>query len=67
MRPNPETFRNLSCDGKEKFPNHGSAALAVRHQNRSKRDRVRLEAYKCDFCDGFHVGKPRKRKIRVKW
>jgi hypothetical protein len=37
----------------------------VRHETRRKTG-VAMDAYKCDFCGGFHVGHASKRRERMR-
>jgi hypothetical protein len=43
-----------SCDGKNKFPRLDSAERAAVEMGAKKQ--TIFEAYKCSFCDGFHIG-----------
>lgn len=46
-----EVRRAAMCEGKEKLT-RGNATLLVR-----KTLKVKLEAYKCPFCESWHVGR----------
>lgn len=59
------------CSGKERFTDRGMAVRALRaREHRSKSGRrtvrnakgMRLGAYSCHFCDGWHLGSDDRRK-----
>ena len=49
-----------SCDGKLAFPREDSAERAAADMSRKKKERFGtdevFEHYKCDFCEGWHIG-----------
>ena len=46
--------RRKSCTGKKRYP---SRKEAMDSRDRVfKEYRIRLDAYKCDFCGGWHIG-----------
>jgi hypothetical protein len=55
--PNPEADQAAMCGGKERF---ASGALAVRVA--SKRKYKGGGVYRCDYCNGFHLGRRTRRR-----
>lgn len=51
-------LRRKSCEGKKKFDNQTDAIKTVM---RMKSDGESVHAYKCNFCNGWHVGHYHKR------
>ena len=47
--------QNKSCSGKIKFPREDSAQRSAADMMRKKPGET-FEHYKCDFCDGWHIG-----------
>lgn len=48
--------RRKSCEGKVRYVNHADAdqnAMSAR-----RRTRQNIQAYKCRFCSGYHIGHP---------
>lgn len=43
------------CTGKERFRSWTAAERIATRRNRIK-DATRLTAYRCRFCQGFHIG-----------
>lgn len=52
-----ERRRATGCTGKVKYPTQRHAKKSLRWRNRhgGKTDRG-LQAYRCEFCDGWHLG-----------
>lgn len=50
----PLARQATSCEGKHRFTN-GQIAHKVAAEQRRRRD-TRSEAYRCEFCGGWHVG-----------
>lgn len=51
-----------SCTGKQRFDTINQARAVARAQNRRKD--VRIIAYPCEHCGGFHVGFAKQRRYR---
>jgi hypothetical protein len=45
--------RAVSCDGKQRFD---SATLAVKVAGRNRREAGSLSPYRCNHCNGWHLG-----------
>ncbi len=59
----PDDYEYRSCVGKERYGSGGEAAEArQRMKNKARRrtakQRGKLNIYRCDFCHGFHLGRP---------
>lgn len=50
--PSPEADRAACCGGKERF-----ATGALAHQVARRRKYRGAEPYRCDCCNGFHIGR----------
>lgn len=51
-----------ACEGKQRHPNE---TKAIAHATSLRRKGVRVMAYSCNFCTGWHVGHP-PRHVRQK-
>lgn len=58
MSENDVLTRWISCDRKIKYGHEATANRAVRVMEMKRRfgDRRKLESYKCQYCDGWHIG-----------
>ncbi len=54
--------RMSQCVGKVRFETYQLARDAAEKRHIHKRTRRRRDAYKCTYCDGFHIGTPTKKK-----
>lgn len=52
---NPKLIRQVHCDGKDRMPNP-RVARQVAARMRGRRDGARVQAYRCPFCEHWHVG-----------
>lgn len=58
---NGQSFRDSSCTRKRRYASKHQAKLGIKELKTCARGRlVKLSAYKCIFCDGFHLGGTRK-------
>lgn len=60
-------LRNLACTGKHKHKTFAAALAQVaagKKRPESCRKKQRLSAYKCQFCDGYHVGHDRHKGVK---
>lgn len=49
-------YKNKPCDGKAKFPSFRQAHKSLNKiQERNKRDKTPVRAYKCDICGSIHL------------
>lgn len=51
------------CAGKERFSSYGEADAQLKKWSRGKKKRS-INAYRCEFCHGYHVGHKKKRKMK---
>lgn len=49
-------IRRRACDGKVRHETSWEARKAIRDLNRKRGYQGPMNAYKCKFCGGFHVG-----------
>lgn len=52
--PPPEHLRSTQCDGKHRFDSMPLAKKVASKQNQRKD--TQISAYRCGFCNGWHVG-----------
>lgn len=50
-------IRRRACEGKRRYPTRQAAKGSIYWFNRDVY-RGHMEAYKCQFCAGFHIGHP---------
>jgi hypothetical protein len=60
------SYRN-HCKGKQAHENEGKAQAAIRSLSRFAHEAGRLEAYKCIYCNKWHVGHKRKTQWEKKY
>ena len=53
-------IRRRSCKGKVRHLTADAASAAIHHLNMRKGWQGRMNAYRCPFCGGYHVGHARK-------
>jgi hypothetical protein len=68
MIHNPRAFnavKRLSmCTGKQRFDSRGEARMAISRMSRRRHRHDGIEAYACEFCAGFHVGRRKDRAYK---
>jgi hypothetical protein len=61
-----EKFRRNKCEKKCRYASIETAAFAIAGLRKAG-DRRALNVYRCEFCDGFHVGHPKTIKKSRWW
>ncbi len=61
-----ELRRQSSCEGKERFATLELARRVARRHGGFGKTRRKRQAYRCDFCGGWHVGSPIKVSRRMR-
>lgn len=65
QRWHPGEHESRSCLTKHRYPSAiaaGKAKDALRRQHRTGPAADTLNVYRCQYCDGWHLGRPRKKR-----
>lgn len=54
---NEITLETLACQGKTKHLTRAAATIEMKRVNKKPKSYGKLNVYKCQFCDHFHIGR----------